>query len=163
MDDSAEPLNPEESPKERLDRELVELLQGLRVAATGVQVLFAFLLTLPFSAGFDKIDETGHWLFLVAVVTAALASICLIAPATQHRILFRSGLKALLLRRANRLGVVGGVALAISMVCSTTLVVDGLTSLWLAVVIAAAIAGLSAWLWFVQPLISLLRARDRDQ
>ncbi|GII31604.1 DUF6328 family protein [Planotetraspora mira] len=164
MDDRAEPLsNPEENPKERLDRELIELLQGLRVAATGVQVLFAFLLTLPFSAGFNKIDKAGHWLFLVAVVTAALASICLIAPATQHRILFRSGLKALLLRRANRLGVVGGIALAISMVCSTSLVVDTLTGLWPAVVIAAAIAALSAWLWFFQPLVSLLRARDRDQ
>ncbi|GAA4570957.1 DUF6328 family protein [Planotetraspora kaengkrachanensis] len=163
MNDSATPLsNPEENPKERLDRELMELLQGLRVAATGVQVLFAFLLTLPFSAGFGKIGREGHWLFLIAVITAALASICLIAPATQHRILYRSGLKAQLLRRANRLGVVGGIALAISMVCSTSLVVDVLTSLWLAVVIAAAIAALSAWLWFVQPLVSLLRARRHD-
>ncbi|WP_204075604.1 DUF6328 family protein [Planotetraspora phitsanulokensis] len=163
MNDKTQTSPDPESPKERLDRELIELLQGLRVAATGVQVLFAFLLTLPFSAGFGKIGKAGHSLFLIAVITAALASICLIAPATQHRILFRSGLKALLLRRANRLGVVGGIALAISMVCSTSLVVHTLTGLWLAVVIAAAIAALSAWLWFIQPLVSLLRAREGDR
>ena len=161
MSEVLEPLeNTGEHPKERVDRELGELLQGLRVAATGVQVLFAFLLTLPFSAGFGKIDATGDWLFYAAVVTAAVASICLIAPATQHRILFRSGLKELLLRRANRLGVVGGLALAVSMSCSTALVVDALAGVWPTALIWAFVALLSGWLWFVQPLLSLRRARN---
>lgn len=151
-----EPLrNPEENRKERVDRELGELLQGLRVASTGVQVLFAFLLTLPFSAGFEKVDSTVRWMFYTAVVTAAVASICFIAPATQHRIMFRSGLKEVMLHRANRLGVIGGIALAITMTCSTGLVVEALTGPWPATVVAAGVAGLSGWLWFVQPLLSL--------
>ncbi|WP_169947698.1 DUF6328 family protein [Microbispora sp. H11081] len=163
MSEVLEPLeNTDEHPKERVDRELGELLQGLRVAATGVQVLFAFLLTLPFSAGFGKIDATGDWLFYSAVVTAAVASICLIAPATQHRILFRSGLKELLLRRANRLGVVGGLALAVSMSCSTALVVDALAGVWQTALIWAFVALLSGWLWFVQPLLSLRRVRNNS-
>ena len=82
---------PGETPKERVDRELGELLQGLRVAVTGVQVLFAFLLTLPFAAGFDKVDTLGRWLFFIALLSAALASICFITPAAQHRLLFRTG------------------------------------------------------------------------
>jgi len=111
-------------------------------------------MTLPFSAGFQKAGTTGHWLFYVAVVAAAAASICLIAPATQHRILFRSGLKELLLRRANRLGVAGGLALAVSMACSTALVMESLTGAWPAALLGAGVAVLSGWLWFVQPLLS---------
>ena len=161
MSEVLEPLeNSDEHPKERVDRELGELLQGLRVAATGVQVLFAFLLTLPFSAGFEKIDATGNWLFYTAVVSAAIASICLIAPATQHRILFRSGLKELLLHRANRLGVAGGLALAVSMACSTALVMDALTGMWPTALIGAGVALLSGWLWFIQPLLSLRLVRN---
>ncbi|ETK31745.1 DUF6328 family protein [Microbispora sp. ATCC PTA-5024] len=155
------PGNPEENRKERVDRELGELLQGLRVAATGVQVLFAFLLTLPFSAGFEKVDQTVRWMFYVAVLAAAVASICLIAPATQHRILFRSGLKEVMLHRANRLGVAGGAALAISMTFATGLVVEALAGAWLAALVAAVVAGLSGWLWFVQPLLSLRAAGTR--
>ncbi|WP_405086675.1 DUF6328 family protein [Microbispora sp. NBC_01389] len=160
MSEVLEPLeNTDESPKERVDRELGELLQGLRVAATGVQVLFAFLLTLPFSSGFSKVDTTGNWLFYIAVISAAFASICTIAPATQHRILFRSGLKEPLLRRANRLGVAGALALAVAMACSTALVVDALTSAWPAAVVGTGVALLCAWLWFVQPLLSLRLVR----
>lgn len=148
-----------ESHKERVDRELGELLQGLRVAATGVQVLFAFLLTLPFSTGFGKVDRSGQWLFYIAMLSAAVASICFIAPATQHRILFRSALKELMLQRANRLGVIGGIALAISMTCSTGLVVDAFLGELPAALLAGGVAGLSCWLWFVQPLVSRHRRR----
>ncbi|MET8143950.1 DUF6328 family protein [Sphaerisporangium sp. NPDC005288] len=150
----------DETHKERVDRELGELLQGLRVAATGVQVLFAFLLTLPFSAGFGKVDEAGRWLFYVAMLSAAIASVCFIAPATQHRILFRSTLKEMMLHRANRLGVVGGIALALSMTCSTGLVVEAFLGVLPAALLAGGVAGLSAWLWFVQPLVSLARRRE---
>lgn len=153
--------NPAENPKERVDRELVELLQGLRVAATGVQVLFAFLLTLPFSSGFDRVDTSGRWLFYIALLTAAVASVCFIAPATQHRILFRSGLKEIMLKRANRLGVLGGVALAVSMTCSTGLVLEVTVGVWPAVVLAGGVALMSGWLWFVQPLVTRYRNRGR--
>ncbi|WP_061298815.1 DUF6328 family protein [Herbidospora cretacea] len=153
--------NPEENPKERVDRELGELLQGLRVQSTGVQVLFAFLLTLPFSAGFGRVDLFGRWLFYAALVSAAVASICLMAPAIQNRIMFRSGLKELMLHRANDLAVVGGIALAVSMTCSTGLVVEVYLGTWPAVLIAAAVVLLSTWLWFVQPLVTLQRNRGR--
>ncbi len=153
----------DESHKERVDRELGELLQGLRVAATGVQVLFAFLLTLPFSTGFGKVDQAGRWLFYAAMLSAAVASICLIAPATQHRILFRSSLKELMLHRANRLGVVGGIALAVSMTCSTGLVVEAFLGILPAALLAGGVAGLSGWLWFVEPLVSRHRRRDHAQ
>ncbi|WP_062435529.1 DUF6328 family protein [Herbidospora daliensis] len=153
--------NPEENPKERVDRELNELLQGLRVQSTGVQVLFAFLLTLPFSAGFSRVDEFGKWLFYAALVSAAVASICLLAPAVQNRILFRSGLKELMLHRANELAVVGGIALAVSMTCSTGLVVEVYLGATPAILIAAGVVLLSTWLWFVQPLLTLQRNRDR--
>ncbi|GII85628.1 hypothetical protein Ssi03_36180 [Sphaerisporangium siamense] len=150
----------DETHKERVDRELGELLQGLRVAATGVQVMFAFLLTLPFSTGFDKVDSSGRWLFYIAMLSAAVASICFIAPATQHRILFRTKLKEMMLHRANRLGVVGGIALAIAMSCSTGLVVEAFLGVLPAALLAAGVAGLSGWLWFVQPLVSRYRRRE---
>ncbi|GLX97723.1 hypothetical protein GT755_24485 [Herbidospora sp. NEAU-GS84] len=153
--------NPEENPKERVDRELSELLQGLRVQSTGVQVLFAFLLTLPFSAGFSRVDEFGKWLFYAALVSAAVASICLLAPAVQNRILFRSGLKEIMLHRANELAVVGGIALAVSMTCSTGLVVEVYLGATPAILIAAGVVLLSTWLWFVQPLLTLQRNRGR--
>ncbi|GII76633.1 hypothetical protein Sru01_16150 [Sphaerisporangium rufum] len=155
------PRDPDESHKERVDRELGELLQGLRVSATGVQVLFAFLLTLPFASGFDKVDETGRWLFYVAMLSAAVASICFIAPATQHRILFRSALKELMLHRANLLGVVGGLSLAVSLTCSTGLVVEAFLGVLPAVLLAGAVAFLSCWLWFLLPMISRYRQRKR--
>jgi hypothetical protein len=157
------PQNPEESHKARVDRELGELLQGLRVAATGVQVMFAFLLTLPFSTGFGKVDQAGRWLFYVAMLSSAVASICFIAPATQQRILFRTTLKELMLRRANRLGVVGGIALSVAMTCSTGLVVESFLGVLPAALLAGAVAGLSGWLWFVQPLVSKYGRRGRAE
>ncbi|MBO3749406.1 hypothetical protein J5X84_25285 [Streptosporangiaceae bacterium NEAU-GS5] len=149
----------DETPDERADRNLVELLQGLRVAATGVQVLFAFLLTLPFSNGWNRVDFEGRWLFYAALVMAAIASICLIAPAFQHRVLFRAGLKEILVKRANRQGVAGGVALAVSMACSTALVVEVYLGTPPAALLAAGVALLSGWLWFVQPLVTRYRLR----
>jgi hypothetical protein len=143
-----------ETEYERLDRQLMELLQGFRVAVTGVQVLFAFLLTVPFAVGFRDVDDTGRALFYVALFGAALASICFIAPVIQHRILFRLGQKALLIRRANRFGIGGAVALALSVTASTTLIVETLVSNWTAVATAVIITLLCSWAWFVQPLLS---------
>ncbi|MFC6087360.1 DUF6328 family protein [Sphaerisporangium aureirubrum] len=151
---------PGESHRERVNRELGELLQGLRVAATGVQVLFAFLLTLPFSAGFNRVDQVGRWLFYIAMLSAAVASICLITPATQHRILFRSALKEKMLRRANDLSLFGGAALAVSMTCSTGLVVESFLGVWPAALLAGGVAGLSSWLWFLQPILDRRRSEE---
>ncbi|MFD0904982.1 DUF6328 family protein [Actinomadura sediminis] len=161
VDPARKPRN--ETEHERLDRQLLELLQGFRVAVPGMQVLFAFLLTVPFAARFDKVDDTGEVLFYIALFGAAVASICFSSPVFQHRILFRMNKKATLIRRANRLGICGGIALAVSISAATTLIVQTLTDGWWAVVTAAVVGMLCAWLWFVQPFRDRIRAaRDGD-
>ncbi|GAA1567753.1 hypothetical protein GCM10009678_58260 [Actinomadura kijaniata] len=149
-----------ETEQERRDRQLMELLQGFRVAVTGVQVLFAFLLTLPFATRFHTVDDTGRVLFYIALFGAAVASICFIAPAIQHRILFQAGQKPLLIRRANRFGIAAALALAISITAATTLIVQTLTDGWATVATAAVVGLLASWAWFVQPLLTR-RAVDR--
>jgi hypothetical protein len=83
--------DPDESPKERVDRELIELLNGLRVLLPGVQVLLAFLLTLPFSSGFDKATSTDRILYFATVLLSVAATGALTMPAAYHRIRFRQG------------------------------------------------------------------------
>ncbi|GAA2435645.1 DUF6328 family protein [Actinomadura vinacea] len=146
--------NRNETEHERLDRQLMELLQGFRVAVTGVQVLFAFLLTVPFATGFDRVDDEGRVLFYIALFGAALASICFIAPVIQHRILFRLNQKPLLLRRANRYGIGGAIALGLAITASTTLIVHTLVSDPAAVITGVVVVALCAWVWFVQPLLT---------
>jgi len=150
----------QETPKERLDRELIELLQGLRVVVAGVQFLFAFLLTLPFSNGFSRVGVAGRWVYYVSLVTAALASICFIAPAAQHRVLFHSGRKDVVISRSNRYEIVGASALAVSMASAVAVAARGYFSSWLAAVTAAGVVTLSLWAWFVQPLLTRRRARQ---
>ncbi|MET8337865.1 DUF6328 family protein [Streptosporangium canum] len=157
---SEEEPEPGESHKERVDRELGELMQGLRVAVTGVQVLFAFLLTLPFAAGFHKVDTLGRWLFFIALLSAALASICFITPAAQHRLLFRTGLKEKMLHRANELGIAGAVGLAIAMTSSVALVAETVINAWPAALFGGVIALASGWLWILQPIVDLYRTKD---
>ncbi|GAA1784757.1 DUF6328 family protein [Actinomadura chokoriensis] len=160
VDPADKPRN--ETEHERLDRQLMELLQGFRVATTGVQVLFAFLLTVPFSAGFDKVDGTGLPLFYIALFGAALASICFIAPVFQHRILFQLGQKPLLIKRANRFGIMGAFALAASITSATMLIVESLSERTAAVVLTAvAILALCGWAWFVQPYMTRMTANAR--
>jgi len=143
-----------ESHEERADRNFVELLQGARVAVTGVQVLFAFLLTVPFSSAFARLDQTDRWLYYAALVSAALASICYIAPTAQHRVLFRQGRKETLVRRSNFYGIFGALALAVSMTTSTMFVIDYLFDAALAWITAGALAALSLWTWFGQAALN---------
>lgn len=154
------PKSGHETGKERADRNFTELLQGARVAVTGVQVLFAFLLTVPFSQEFVKLREFDRWLFYVALVSAAIASICYIAPANQHRMLFRQGLKEKLVHRSNYYGIIGALALTLSMTAATMLVVDFLFQFTLAWITAGALAVLVAWAWFGQPALDRVRRLD---
>ncbi|GII92774.1 DUF6328 family protein [Sinosporangium siamense] len=144
----------EESRQERLNRELLELLQGLRVAVTGVQVLFAFLLTIPYATGFVKVDDSGQWLYFIALLGAALASICFITPAAQHRVLFRTGSKDLLLRRANRLSIAGAFFLAVAMTSAVALVTKSILSGWPAAAFGALVAVAAGWFWLIEPAIA---------
>ncbi|GAB3690107.1 DUF6328 family protein [Actinocorallia lasiicapitis] len=145
---------PDESEAQRADRNFMELLQGLRVAVTGVQVLFAFLLTVPFSQGFASAGPLDRKLFYVALVTAALASLFFIAPVAQHRILFHRGMKRYLVRRSNLYGLIGTVSLAVSITSATLMVVDHLFDGPLPLITAAAIMLAASWLWFVEPMVN---------
>jgi hypothetical protein len=153
----------EESHKERVDRELIELLNEIRVALPGVQVLFAFLLTVPFANGYGRMNSTQRDLILVSLVAAGVAIACLVAPTAQHRILFRARNKERLLFHANELLLAGTVFLAISMVTSVYVVSDIVIGGVTASLITAFLAALFITLWYIVPLRERLRtARGRS-
>jgi hypothetical protein len=140
-----------ETRKERIDRELIELLNELRVALPGVQFLFAFLLIVPFQQKFGQTTPFQHGVYFVALASAALATALLIAPAAQHRILFRQHDKEKLLQRSNRSALAGLAALGLAICSALLLVVDALFSLALAWITAGALAVLLAWWWLAVP------------
>jgi hypothetical protein len=113
-----------ETEAERIDRNLGELLQELRVATVGVQVLFGFLLALPFTTRFADLDEWQRDLFIADLLLSALAVAMLAAPVAHHRLLFRRHAKASILRTANRLAIVGLVTLGLAISGSVLLVVS---------------------------------------
>jgi hypothetical protein len=142
----------EESKAERLDRELIELLNELRVLLPGVQVLFAFLLTAPFASGFEKVTEFQRDLYAVCLLAALAATACLVAPTTYHRIRWRQRDKEVMLRTANVFALAGSGFLALSMTCSILLVGDYLFSREAAVLATAVTALVLAALWYALPL-----------
>src|SRR3954469_14657132 len=112
----------DESDKERLDRNLNELLGELRVALPGVQVLFAFLLAVPFQQGFQKVTEFEKSLYFATLVSTAVAAALLIAPSSLHRIEFRKDDKEYVVFTANRLAIFGFAVLGLAMTLATVLV-----------------------------------------
>jgi hypothetical protein len=151
-----------ESHKERVDRELIELLNELRVALPGVQFLFAFLLIVPFQQTRDQLTDFQRDLYFVALLAAAVATVLLIAPAAQHRILFRQKDKDKLLRRSNVYAVAGLIVLGLAICAAILLVVDVLFSLALAWVAAGAIAVMLAIAWVVVPFWRRSRSEQDD-
>src|SRR5215213_10628104 len=114
----------DESEKERLDRNLGELLQELRVALPGVQVLFAFLLVVPFNQRFADITSFQRTIYFVTLLCATAACACLIAPTAHHRIEFRGKDKERIVMGGNKLAIAGLVLLATAMTGAITLVTD---------------------------------------
>ncbi len=149
-----------ETRKERVDRELMELLNELRVALPGVQFLFAFLLVVPFSQGVDELTDFQRAVYLVALLAAAIATALLIAPAAQHRVLFRQKDKEALLHRSNRSAFAGLVVLAVAVCSALLLVVDVLFDRVLAWTVAAGVAAVLTWWWLAVPL--WLRSRKEQ-
>ena len=149
---------PEESNDERLDRELIELLNELRVALPGVQVLFAFLLTVPFTNRFARVNDLQEDMYLLALVATALGSILLIAPTAHHRLRFRERDKEALLRTANRLAIAGTVLLAVGMTAAVFFVTDFLFRATVTSLVTALVAGSFLVLWYALPLWR--KARD---
>jgi hypothetical protein len=133
-----------ETEKQRWDRNFADLLQELRVAQTGIQILFAFLLTLPFSNGFPRVTAFQKDVYIVALLSAAFATAMIIAPVAFHRALFRQGRKPELVRYAHRMATGGLALILVSMVSSVLLITDYLFNLPMALVLTGATA-----IWFV--------------
>ncbi len=147
-----------ETAKERVDRELVEMLNGLRVILPGVQVLFAFLLAIPFAARFADTDAFQRDVLLITAVASVISIVLLIAPAAQHRILFRTTAKEELLHRANRFAIAGVSALAVALVSALLLILDFVFPRALAIGICTVVGALLLWFWQIQPVLHRTRA-----
>ena len=143
---------PGEDEKERIDRELIELLNELRVALPGVQVLFAFLLTVPFTSGWPDTSSLQRAVFFFAFVCAALGTGLLIAPSSYHRLRFRHGDKERMLFSSNRMVVVGLGFVAVAMTGVVYVIADVVLGVGPAAAIAAAVAGWFVWFWYGLPL-----------
>jgi amino acid transporter len=149
-----------EPEKSRIDRELIELLNELRVALPGVQVLFAFLLILPFSNGFPKVSEAERDVYFAAVACTTIATVLFIAPTTYHRIRFRAGDKERLVRTGNRLVLAGSVFLGTAMCCTVFLISEFVFSVPFAIVATALAAVNFTWFWYGLPLWHASDAED---
>jgi uncharacterized membrane protein YhaH (DUF805 family) len=143
----------EETHEERVNRELIELLNELRVALPGVQVLFAFLLAVPFSQRFGQTTDLQRDTFMVALLSTLAGSVFLIAPSAYHRIRFRDRDKEALLQISNLFAIVGMVFLALGMTSVVFLVTDMIFKGPVTTVVTSLTAGLFALVWFVLPLV----------
>ncbi|HEX4929078.1 MAG TPA: DUF6328 family protein [Gaiellaceae bacterium] len=143
----------DESHDERVNRELIELLNELRVALPGVQVLFAFLLAVPFSQRFGEATDLQKDTFMVALLSTLAGSVFLIAPSAFHRIRFRDRDKEALLLIGNALAIVGLVFLALGMTAVVFLVTDVIFRGLFTTVVTSLTAALFATVWFVLPLV----------
>ena len=158
-DDLRDEVDPgtDEAPSERLNRELIELLNELRVALPGVQVLFAFLLTVPFSSRFQTITSAQRGLYFATLVGTTFATVLLMAPTSYHRIRFRQGDKERILRDSNVFAMVGIASMAISIALAITLIADLLFGVGAAVAVFVAALLLMGILWFAYPLSRRVR------
>jgi hypothetical protein len=142
-----------EDPQERTARELVELLQELRIVIPGVQVLFAFLLTVPFSQGFTKLDSLQQGVFFATLLCTAAATALLIAPSSHHRLLFRQGVREQRVQIGNVLAILGLVFLVPAMVGVLFVITDLIFGMVAAIVTTALVALGFVLLWFVLPYL----------
>jgi hypothetical protein len=141
-----------ERPVERADRNMVEMLQELRVAQTGVQILFAFLLSLSFTERFARIDDFQRWTYVVTLLLTSITTGLLVAPAAIHRMLFGRGVKAATVRIGHHLFVAGLAALTLTLVGAVLLVLDVAVGRSFALWSSGALGVLLIGLWFVLPL-----------
>ena len=141
-----------ETEKERIDRELIELLNELRVALPGVTVLFGFLLTLPFTGEFERITGADRAVYFTAVVLTVLSSAFLVAPSAHHRIRFRDKAKEQLLKSSSAYAIVGLLLLAGALSASLFLIADVVYDTLPASIVAGGLGAFIVVFWFVVPL-----------
>ena len=142
----------EETESERLDRNLQEMLGELRVALPGVQVLFAFLLVVPFNQRFADVTQFQKTVFFATLLCTAASTICLIAPTVHHRLEFRQQDKHRIVHTGNRIVVLGLVLLAIAMTGAVMFVTDFLYASPTTTIVAAATGATFLVFWYVIPL-----------
>jgi uncharacterized protein DUF6328 len=147
-----------ESKEEQLDRELIEFLNELRVALPGVQVLFAFLLGVPFTQRFASVTELQKDVYFLTFMCAAAATALLIAPSAYHRLVWRQGGKEHLLVVSNRLAIAGTAFLALSIAGTVFVVTDMLFEAWAAATLAGVTAAFLGWFWYGMPLLHRARS-----
>lgn len=148
-----------ESEEQRLDRNLMELLQELRVALPGIQVLFAFLLVVPFQRGWTQVTGFEETVYYVTLVLTAASSVCLIAPTARHRMRFRELDKAWIVTTSNRLAIVGLAFLGAS-ICGVLLLISLVVyDSTVAAIATAFFALVIGWFWFVAPVLRDARTR----
>jgi hypothetical protein len=144
----------DESPEQRDDRNLGELLQELRVAGLGVQVLFGFLLAIPFTTKFSRLSTAQRDLYITTLLLAVLATGLLLAPVAYHRLVFRRQQKERLIKAANVLAILGLAAVGLAVSAAVALILSyvaaGLPTLIITIIVLCMFAGL----WFVFPLTS---------
>ena len=151
-----------EGPLQRADRNMIELLQELRVAQTGVQILFAFLLTLSFTERFDSIDAVQRWTYIVTLLCSVVTAGLLVAPAAVHRVTFRRGVKAETVQLGHRLFTLGLGTLVLTLTGAVLLVLDVAVGRTFAIWTAGALGVVLTVLWFVVPL-PVRRAADEEE
>jgi FtsH-binding integral membrane protein len=139
--------------QERTERQMAELLQELRVALPGVQILFAFLLTVPFAQGFTRVTSFQKDLFFATLLSTALSTACLIAPTATHRLRFHQRDRNYVIEVAHKLTIAGLVFLALAIIGAVTLITDflyGGAGRW---IWPGLVAVVIAVLWFIRPAL----------
>ncbi|GAA4961915.1 DUF6328 family protein [Actinoplanes utahensis] len=149
--DTQTPGKSQETEKQRWDRNFADLLQELRVAQTGVQILFAFLLTLPFSSGFPQVSQFQKDVYIVALISAAFATAMIISPVAFHRALFRQGRKPELVKYAHKMATGGLAFMLIAMTSSVLLITDYLLDWKWAIPLTVITGGWFLTFWAILP------------
>ena len=139
------------------DRQMLELLNELRVALPGVQVLFAFLLAVPFANGFPELSPADRDVFFAAFVAAALSTVLLIAPSSYHRLRWRQHDKERMLRVSNALTIAGLLCLAVAITCTVFVITDFLFHRTWAATFTAIVGAAFLILWYGLPLAAAIR------
>ena len=152
---------PGEQESERLGRNLTDLLNELRVAGTGIQVMFAFLLVVPFNAGWEKASTFDRWVYFISLLCIAIAAVLLIAPSIHHRLLFRQREREYLIRVGTRLAIVAAAFLTVGLSAIMVLIANFVFGTVAAVVVGIAAAIIVTSVWFALPL-DRRRTRSRS-
>jgi len=158
--DRPEPDRPDETEAARADRNLIELLQELRVAGLGVQVLFGFLLALPFTSRFVQLSHPQRGLYVASLLLAATSTALLLGPVAYHRLVFRQHQKEQLVNDANIMAILGLAAVGLAVSAAVLLVLSYVTKGLPAVIITVFVVCLFAGLWFALPLARRRRYRS---